>query len=71
MYIGRESINIRFMCLSDIHCTVADLVRGVQMHRLVMYFCVRNCMSPSNDYATVAYSNNNQAQLHTHESVPY
>ena len=34
--------------------------------RLVMYFCVHNCMSPSNDYAAVACSNNNQAQLHTH-----
>ena len=39
--------------------------------RLVMYFCVHNCTSPSNDYAAVACSNNNQAQLHTHESVRY
>ena len=38
------------------------------MHRLVMYFCVRNYTSPSIDYATVAYSNNNQAQLYTHVS---
>ena len=35
-----------------------------------MYFCVHNCTSPSNDYAAVAYSSN-QAQLHTHVSVPY
>jgi len=28
-------------------------------------------MSPSNDYAAVACSNNNQAQLHTHVSLPY
>ena len=35
---------------------------------LVMYFCVHNCTSPSNDYAAVACSNNN---LHTHASVPY
>ena len=34
-------------------------------------FCVHNCTSPSNDYAAVACSNNNQAQLHTHVSVPY
>ena len=39
--------------------------------RLVVYFCVHNCTSPSNDYAAVACSNNNQAQLHTHVSVPY
>ena len=36
--------------------------------RLVMYFCVHNCTSPSYDYAAVACSNN-QAQLHTHVSV--
>ena len=35
------------------------------------YFCVHNCMSLSNDYAAVTCSNNNQAQLHTHVSVPY
>jgi len=34
-------------------------------------FCVHNSMSPSKDYAAVAFSNNNQAQLHTHASVPY
>jgi len=39
--------------------------------RLVMYFCVHNCTSPSNDYAAVAYISNNQAQLHTRISVPY
>ena len=32
-------------------------------------FCVHDCTSPSNDYAAVACSNNNQAQLHTHVSV--
>ena len=49
---------------------VADLrgVREVQMQ--ILYFCVRNCTSPSNDYTAVAYSNN-QAQLHSHVSVPY
>ena len=36
-----------------------------------MYFCVNNWTSPSNDYAAVACSNNNQAQLHTHVSLPY
>ena len=55
---------------------MADLggVRGVQMHPPLAasnVFCVHNCMSPSNDYAAVACSNNNQAQLHTHVSVPY
>ena len=55
---------------------VADLggVRGVQMHPPLAasnVFCVHNCTSPSNDYAAVACSDNNQAQLHTHVSVPY
>ena len=55
---------------------VADLggVRGVQMHPPLAasnVFCVHNCTSLSNDYAAVACSNNNQAQLHTHVSVPY
>ena len=55
---------------------VADLggVRGVQMHPPLAasnVFCVHNCTSPSNDYAAVACSNNNQAQLRTHVSVPY
>ena len=58
------------------HTTVADLggVRGVQMHPPLAasnVFCVHNCTSPSNDYAAVACSNNIQAQLHTHISVPY
>ena len=49
---------------------VADLggVRGCKctpLWRLVMYFCVRNYTSPSNDYTAVVCSNNNQAQLHT------
>ena len=38
---------------------------------LVMYFCVHNCTNPSNGYAAVACSNNNQAQLHTRISIPY
>ena len=38
---------------------------------IVMYYCIHNCMSQSNDYAIVACSNNNQAQLHTHVLVPY
>ena len=42
--------------------------RGV---RLVMYFCVHNWTSLSNGYAAMTCSNNNQAQLHTHVSVPY
>jgi len=55
---------------------VADLggVRGVQMHPPLVpsnVFCVHNCTSPSNDYAAVACISNNQAQLHTHVSVPY
>ena len=29
--------------------------------RFKMYFCVHNCTSPSNDYAGVPCSNNNQA----------
>ena len=57
-------------------CTVADLggVKGVQMHPPLAasnVFCVHNCTSPSNDYAAVACSNNNQPQLHTHVSVSY
>ena len=39
--------------------------------RLVIYFCIHNCMSPSNDYVAVVCNNNNHAQLHTHISVPY
>ena len=55
---------------------VADLggVRGVQMHPPLAAsnaFLHTYCTSPSNDYAAVACSNNNQAQLHTHVSVPY
>ena len=38
---------------------------------LVMYFCVNNCTSPSNDYTAVECSNNDQAQLNIHVSVPY
>jgi len=56
--------------------TVADLggVRGVQMHPPLAagnVLCVHNCTSSSNDYAAVACISNNQAQLHTHVSVPY
>ena len=53
------------------HYTVADLgggVRGVQitpLWQLVMYFCVHNCTSPSNNYAAVACSNINRTQLLT------
>ena len=32
---------------------------------VVMYFCIHNCTSPSNDYAAVACSNNNQAVTHS------
>ena len=38
---------------------------------LVVYFCIHNCTSPSNGYAAVACSDNNQAQLHTRVSIPY
>ena len=43
-------------------------VRGCKctsLWRLVMYFCVHTCTSPSNDYTAVACSNKNQAQLHS------
>ena len=55
---------------------MADLggVRGctcTPLWQLLMHFCVNNCTSPSNDYTAVECSNNNQAQLHTHVSVPY
>ena len=59
------------LCNLCVSCTlrftaVADLggVRGVQMHppfAAINVFCVHNCTSPSNDYAAVACSNNNQA----------
>ena len=68
---------IAFVWSTTAHSSaVADLggVRGVQMHPPLAasnVFCVHNCTSPSNDYAAVACSNNNQAQLHTHVSVPY
>ena len=59
--------------------TVADLGRGgggggasaTPLWQLVMYFCDHNCTSPSNDYAAVACSNNNQAQLHSRISSLY
>ena len=53
--------------------SVADLggVRGVQMHPPLAASNVHDCTSPSNDYGAVACNNNNQAQLHTHVSVPY
>ena len=65
-----------YMSIEAKATSVADLggVRGVQMHPPLAasnVFCVHNCTSPSNDYAAVACSNNNQAQLHTHVSVPY
>ena len=49
-------------------------VRGCKctpLWQLVMYFCVNSCTSPSNDYTAVECSNNDQAQLNTHVSVPY
>ena len=57
----------------DYPTPVANLggVRGLQMHPPFGVFCVNNCTSPSNDYTAVECSNNNQAQLHTHVSVPY
>jgi len=52
--------------------SVADLggYKCTPLWWLVIYFCLHNCTSPSNDYAAVACSNN-QAQLHTHVSVLY
>ena len=53
-----------------IHITVADLrCKCTPLWRLVMYFCIRICTSPSNDYTAVACSNNNQAQLHTSSRI--
>ena len=49
--------------------TVAD--SGGVLWQPVMYFCVNSCTSPSNDYTAVECSNNDQAQLNTHVSVPY
>jgi len=44
--------------------SVADLGGANELSwQLVMYFCTHNCTSPSNDYAAVACSNNNQAQF--------
>ena len=37
--------------------------------RLVMYFCLHNCTSPSNDYAGMACSNNNHAGIVTHSRI--
>ena len=83
VYACRLDIIIRFLEIGFLamrypcqHIAVVDLgrVRGCKctpLWQLVMYFCVHNCTSPSNDYATVACSNNNKAQLHTHISVPY
>ena len=55
-------------------CVLSGGFRGCKctpLWRLVMYFSIHNWTSPSNDYAAVACSNNNQAQLHTHVSVHY
>jgi len=56
----------------------SDGFRGVRgganappLRQLVMYFCLHNCTSSSNDYAAVECISNNQAQLHTHVLVPY
>jgi len=46
-------------------------VRGVQMHPPLAASNVFYCTSPSNDYTAVECSNNDQAQLNTHASVPY
>ena len=58
--------------------TVADLrgVRGVQMHpplaaSNVFFAYITAWVRQNYDYAAVACSNNNQAQLHNHVSVPY
>ena len=55
---------------ANVHA-VADSGGANPLRRLVMYFCVNNCTSPSNDYTAVECSNNDQAQLNTHVSVPY
>ena len=52
------------------HTPVADLGGGKGAPPLVARY-VNNCTSPSNDYTAVECNNNNQAQLHTHVSVPY
>ena len=73
MYYLLQWHNDHLNCLLG-SISVADLrgVRGCKcthLWRLVMYFCVHICTSPS--YTAVTCSNNNQAQLHTHISVPY
>jgi len=50
--------------------SVADL-RGLGRCKCTASNVLHNCTSPSKDYAAVAWSHNNQAQLHTHISVPY
>ena len=69
---GTHGDTLRHTNTLNIHTyTVADLGRGkgTPLWRLVMYFCVNNCTSPSNDYTAVACSNNNQAQLYTHSRI--
>jgi len=70
--IGSLLDNSQWICMV---VSVADLrgVRRMQMHPPLAdsnYSCVQNSTSPSNDYAAVACSNNNQAQF-TRVSVPY
>ena len=65
----RATVVVLCVCLSD--CVCVRFVYSVAPLAASNVFCVHNCTSPSNDYAAVACSNNNQAQLHTHVSVPY
>ena len=66
-FADKQSVLVPYT-LRDGHLLIAGLEYGMNGG---MDFCVHNCTSPSNDYAAVACSNNNQAQLHTHVSVPY
>jgi len=53
--------------------TVADLGGGVRgcFWWLVMYLCIHNCMSPSNDYAAVWHAATTTRHSYTLISVPY
>ena len=51
---------------TEFYAGVSGRFRGCKctpLWQLVMYFSLHNCTSPSNDYAAVACSNNNQAQF--------
>ena len=73
---GRYSGYAGKICRDDIvdmqerYSAVADL-RGLRPLAASNVFLRTYCTSPSNDYIAVACNNNNQAQLHTHISVPY